>query len=169
MEIVQASMENLEEVQELVRLAVEDMIASGIYHWNEVYPPPEIFREDIEKGILFIAVERDEIIGIVVLTHEMDPEYLPVPWEDQDGKPMVLHRLTVHPDHQRKGIANRLFDFSEDFGRKHGFTSIRLDTYSENPRGLSLYAKRGYKRVPGEIFFPRENELPYYCFEHLLD
>jgi len=169
MEIVQANIEHLEEVQELVRYAIEDMIANGIYHWNEVYPPMDIFREDIEKGILYIALEREMIVGIVVLTHEMDPEYVDVEWEDRDGKPLVVHRLTVHPDHQRKGVASRLFEFSEEFGRKHGFTSLRLDTYSENPRSLALYSKRGYKRVPGEIFFPRENELPYYCFESVFD
>ena len=80
----------------------------------------------------------------------------------------TVHRITVHPDWMRTGVAGRLFDFAEEFAKERGYTSLRFDTYSENPRSLALYAKRGYDRLPGEIFFPDENDKPYFIFEKLL-
>ena len=138
----------------------------GITQWNDQYPPLEVFSSDIEKDTLYIMKDDGKIIGIIVLSAEQDEEYEPVDWTDKDGKFLIVHRLAVHPSWQRKGVAEKLMDSAEQFAKENRFTSIRIDTFSSNPRMLALIQKRQYERKPGEIFFP-ENQEPYYCYEKI--
>jgi GNAT superfamily N-acetyltransferase len=127
----------------------------------------DIFGLDIEKGTLYKLEDENGIAGIIVLSPEQDKEYEPVEWEDKNGKPIVIHRLAVQPELQRKGIATRLMTFAEEFAEVNGYTSIRIDTFSLNPRMQDLIMKFQYGRRPGVIYFP-ENDEPYYCYEKII-
>ena len=50
------------------------------------------------------------------------------------------------------------------FAKENKFQSVRLDTFSQNPRNLQFYTKRGYKKT-GEVYFPRIKEYSFYCYE----
>ncbi len=167
MDIVRAESRDLPEILDRVQECTEDMNANGIDQWNREYPQPEMFASDIENGSLFATKEEDRIVGIIVLTENQEDEYNAIDWKDRSGKFIIVHRLAVHPKWQRKGIGSRLMDFAEDFAKKNGYSSIRLDTYSRNPRSLQFFEKRKYERKPGEIFFP-ECEHPFYCFEVMI-
>jgi GNAT superfamily N-acetyltransferase len=167
MKIVKAVPDDLAQILELVGNCIQDMNSSGNTQWNDEYPPMDIFGTDIEKGTLFKFEDDNVIVGIVVLSPEQDKEYEPVDWGDRKGKPIVVHRLAVHPDWQRKGIASKFMAFAEKFAKKNGYTSIRIDTFSQNPSMQKLIIKFKYVRRPGEIFFP-ENEEPYYCYEKII-
>ncbi|MCI0497577.1 MAG: GNAT family N-acetyltransferase [Thermoplasmata archaeon] len=168
MPVIQVGPDRLVEVQSLVKAAIADAHAHGIYHWNDVYPSMEIFLEDIARGRLHALEEHGVILGFIVLTDAEEPAYEGFGWRERDGRPLELHRLTVHPEHHRKGIATRLMAFARRYAIDNGYTSLRFDTFSRNPRSLTLYSKLGIEQLPGKIFFPRENEEPYYCYEVLL-
>lgn len=167
MKIDRATIDNIPEILELVQKVIEEMNSNDITQWNDQYPPLEIFSNDIEKDTLYVMRDDEKIIGIIVLSDEQDKEYEPVKWTDKAGKFLIVHRLAVHPSWQRKGVAEKLMDFTEQFAKENGFTSIRIDTFSRNPRMLAFIQKRQYERKPGEIFFP-ENQEPYYCYEKKL-
>jgi len=93
-------------------------------------------------------------------------EYRPLRWRWTGGRVLVIHRLCVHPEWQRQGIARHLMDFAENYASDHGFACIRLDAYTGNPRALALYERRGYERA-GQTFFPRRR-LPFDCFERIV-
>jgi ribosomal protein S18 acetylase RimI-like enzyme len=99
-----------------------------------------------------------------VLNEMQSPEYAQLSW--QRSNPLVVHRLCVRPDRQGSGAARQLMDFAERFAAQHGYDSIRLDTYSGNPRAITLYERRGY-RLAGYVRF-RRRKLPFLCFELLL-
>ena len=80
---------------------------------------------------------------------------------------MYIHRLAVHPQEQKKGYAKVLMDFAEDYARKGGFISVRLDTFSKNVRNNKFYQARGYRAV-GDIYFPKQSEFPFHCYELIL-
>ena len=164
MEIVRAKVGDITEILDLVQECIKDMNTHGIDQWNEQYPPHEIFISDIETGSLLTIKDEERIVGIIVLSEEQDEEYKQVDWTDKFGKVLVVHRLSVHPKWQRRGIAGKLMDYAESFAKENGYSSIRLDTYCGNPRSLKLFEKRGYERKPGHIFFP-ECEDPFYCYE----
>ena len=165
--IEKATPDDIREILDLVHECIRDMSEHGMDQWNEIYPKDEIFVSDIENATLFVVKNEETIVGIIVLSQEQDKEYEAIPWRDGTGKFILVHRLAVLPSWQRQGIATQLMDFAEAFGRKNGFMSIRIDTYSHNPRTLSFFEKRGYERKNGEIFFP-ETDKPYYCYEIFL-
>jgi GNAT superfamily N-acetyltransferase len=166
MMITKAVPEDLREILDLVEKCILEMNSNGITQWNEQYPPMDIFGSDIEKNTLYKIEINNEITGIIVLSTEQDKEYEPVEWKDIEGNPIVIHRLAVDPRWQRKGIATKLMSFAEKFAKDNGYTSIRIDTFSLNPRMKNLINKFGYDRKTGKIFFP-ENDEPYYCYEKI--
>lgn len=62
-----------------------------------------------------------------------------------DGDKLTICRLVVHPDHFRKGIAQRLLTEVEDSNR--GLTVYKVSTGKENPPAKLLYLKNGYKLI----------------------
>ena len=143
------------------------MISKGIYQWNEYYPSVEAFKRDLDRNELFVLIENNQCIGCVVISTFMDEEYWPIEWLTENSNNLYIHRLAVHPEFQGQGNAQKLMDFAEHYGRKHGFASVRLDTFSKNVRNQRFYEQRGYKRL-GNIYFPKQSEYPFYCYELIL-
>ena len=57
-------------------------------------------------------------------------------------------------------------EFVENLVRKHGLKSIRLDTYSGNPKAMNFYRKLGYEEL-GTIDL-KPNKDKYHCFEKII-
>ena len=167
MKIVKAALKDLPDIMDLICLVIKDLNAGGNFQWNDAYPRTEVFEKDIRDGTLYTIKDGGNIVGIIVMTEEMDKEYEDVKWEDAKGRPVVFHRIAVLPGLRRQGIADNLNDFAEDLARKKGFTSIRLDTYHKNVRSQSLIEKHGYKRIPGHIHFP-DCDGPFFCYEKMI-
>ena len=165
--IRRAKILEIPEILSLAKACATDMISRGIYQWNEQYPSEYIFSKDIQMGRLFVFTMQEELIGVIALCEDKDPDYNAVKWLTPDGNNLYVHRLAVHPDKQGMGYARKLMDFAEQFAREQSFTSIRLDTFSQNPRNQKFYEQRGYSRLD-EIFLPAQSPHPFYCYELLL-
>jgi ribosomal protein S18 acetylase RimI-like enzyme len=158
------------EVSELIKVTqacAKAMISKNIYQWNDHYPSAGVFEKDIELNQLWVIKDADKIIGSVVISSIMDEEYKTVEWLTPTNRNCYIHRLAVHPEFQGKGLAQELMAFAESYAREHKFISVRLDTFSVNDRNNKFYQKRGYQKL-GEIFFPRQSEYPFYCYELVL-
>jgi GNAT superfamily N-acetyltransferase len=166
MEIVKAGMDRLEDVRKLLSDAVRDMNARGVTQWDENYPSLDMLLGDIETGSMFLMVDYGNVIGMIVLTAEQEPEYLDVDWSDKEGRAVVIHRVAVHPSLQGTGIGGKLFDFAEEHALECGFSSIRIDTFSENPNMKRLIESKDYV-WKGEIHFPT-HKPPFICYEKIL-
>lgn len=162
--ITKAAPYHIDEILALTKACAKAMISKGIYQWNEHYPSKERLLQDIEDRELFIYTVKDVIRGIIVLTEFKDEEYESVEWLTPDGKNLYIHRLAVHPEFWSKGIAQEMMTYAEDYARNNKFLSIRLDTFSQNPRNQKFYETRGYQRL-GNIYFPKQSEYPFYCYE----
>ncbi|MDT0648683.1 GNAT family N-acetyltransferase [Autumnicola edwardsiae] len=165
--ITLAEKKHLEQIKQLTESCAVAMQQRGIYQWNEHYPSRERLSEDIEKQELYIKVENCQIEGIIVLTNFMDEEYLPVKWLTNSGNNLYIHRLATNPAKWGFGTGKALMDFAENHARQHNFESVRLDTFSKNKRNQKFYESRGYKKL-GNIYFPKQSEAPFYCYELLL-
>lgn len=158
---------DLEEIKALTEACAVAMQEKEIYQWNEHYPSIEKLEEDIEKAELFILKEEEKILGIIVLTDLMDEEYVPIEWLTESRNNLYIHRLATHPSVWGKGYGQQLMDFAESFARENEFTSVRLDTFSQNKRNQQFYEARGYQKL-GDIFFPKQSEHPFHCYELVL-
>ena len=97
------------------------------------------------------------------MNDHQDEEYQSIDWKFNPKKVLVVHRLMVHPNFQNKGYAKQLMDFAENFAKQNQYTSIRLDTYTQNKISFEFYKKRNYV-LRGTVFFKGRKD-PFYCLE----
>ena len=162
-----AKIPEIPDILRLTRACAKMMEKKGIYQWNEHYPNSAFFERDIQREELFVMEIEGQLIGSIVISTFMDEEYLPVEWLTPNRNNIYIHRLAVHPDRQGKGYAQRLMAFAEDRAKERGAVSIRLDTFSQNPRNQRFYEARGYQKL-GDIFFPEQSGHPFHCYELVL-
>jgi ribosomal protein S18 acetylase RimI-like enzyme len=158
--IVKATLDEIDCVMTLVSDAVQNMEDNGIHQWDTIYPDRTVFEEDITSSALYCVKCDNEIVGIITLNEEQPQEYIGIRWRD-NGNPLVVHRLCIHPACQRKGLAQILMQFAEKYALEHGYSSIRLDTFTGNPKALGLYTSLQYQQK-GTVKFRKGD---FYCFE----
>ncbi|MGG7620366.1 GNAT family N-acetyltransferase [Bacillus coreaensis] len=73
---------------------------------------------------------------------------------------MDIHRLTVNPNHFRKGIANQLLRFIEE--QVEGIEKLIVSTGSENKPAVDFYLNRGFTI---EKLVQVNEQLSLTCFE----
>lgn len=165
--IRKATSSDIESILVVTKACAKAMISKDIYQWNEHYPNAAAFEKDIERDELYVLTKNDLVIGTIVISTLMDDEYQDIAWLTPNDKNLYIHRLAVHPDYQGRGFAQELMEFAENFGSANAYNSIRLDTFSQNQRNQTFYERRGYKRL-GNIYFPKQSEHPFYCYELVL-
>lgn len=165
MKILIATPDDAQNIMNLIELCTEDMEDQGIYQWNDYYPTLDHIKGSIQDKSMYIMKENKNYRGIISITEKQPSEYNDMKWLDKTGEILVVTKVAVTPAYQKQGIGRKLMDFGENYALEKGYTSIRLDAYSGNPRALDLYEKRRYKKV-GKVYFPMRS-LPFYCFEKL--
>ncbi len=166
--ISKASISDLEHIYSLTKSCAKHMIANGIFQWNEKYPSNEVLKKDIELQQIWKLEVHETIVGIIVLTKVEDKEYLNVKWLTKNVNNIYIHRLAVLPAYQGKKCAQKLMDFAENYASNKKYSSIRLDTFSQNKRNQLFYEKRNYTKLEN-IYFPNQSEYPFYCYEKVLN
>ena len=167
MDIKKGSIQDLENVMEIIKSCIEDMEARGINQWIAgFYPAEDNIKSDIDSGSLYVLKDKSDYLGTITINENQPPEYQELEWLIKKRSILVIHRFAVDPQYQHSGNGSRLMNFAESFAQKKNYDAIRLDAYSGNPAVLSFYEDRGYKKR-GEVYFPRR-ELPFYCYEKLV-
>ncbi|TDI76626.1 MAG: GNAT family N-acetyltransferase [Bacteroidetes bacterium] len=163
-----AKLSEIEEIIKITKACAAKMTSENIYQWNEHYPNPNAFLKDIKRDELYVLIIDDKMIGCITISSEKDPEYNKINWLTEDALQYYIHRLAIHPAFQHQGYAKIVMDFAEDLGRQNHAVSIRLDTFSANKRNQRFYEARGYQRL-GDIYFPKQSDLCFYCYELILN
>ncbi|WP_341215986.1 GNAT family N-acetyltransferase [uncultured Wocania sp.] len=162
--IRKATLEDIDGIIKITKACASFMIDNGIYQWNEHYPNKTAFKNDVLRNELYVIEEDKKLVGCIVISSFMDEEYIPISWLTENKRNIYIHRLAIHPKYQGKGYAQKLMGFAENFALENKYTSIRLDTFSQNKRNQKFYELRGYKRL-GNIYFPKQSNYPFYCYE----
>ena len=149
---------------QLVRACIDGMRRAGIEQWDDIYPDEATLRADARSQTMYVATDESGVVGMFVLNDFQDREYAEVPWTIADVPIAVVHRLMVHPDQQRRGIARQLMTIAERRATHLGYGAIRLDAFTLNPRALQLYADLGYRDAGGI----RLRKGLFRCFEKRL-
>ena len=133
-----ASRNELTSIQRIISDATHHMNENGIPQWDEVYPNKIILKDDIDNQQMHVIEFENELTGLIVINEDQPQEYKYIDW-NYDGQVLVIHRLTIHPDYQRKGLATFLMDFAENVAGIHRYGSIRLDAFTLNPGAIFPY------------------------------
>ena len=164
--IRKANKTDLKNIMKMYKSCVTGMVENGIDQWDETYPNDEIISEDLNVGTYYIAEIDRTIIGGVNIDNNQDDTYLALDWEDKSDSFLVVHRLGVKQGFWNKKIGKHLMLFTEKLVLERGLKSIRLDTYSGNPKAMEFYRRLGYKEL-GTIDL-KPNKDKYHCFEKII-
>lgn len=165
--IRKATLNDIDTILDITKACARDMIAKHVFQWNEYYPNRAAFETDLKREELYVLDLENTIIGCVAMSTFMDDDYFPIRWLTPNENNIYIHHLAIHPEHQGRGYAQLLMDYAETFSIENNYTSIRLDTFSQNLRNQKFYELRGYKKLD-EIYFPKQSEHPFYCYELIL-
>jgi len=155
-----ACIEDLDVLQGIIRDATRHMDEQGIPQWDEIYPNRLVLKDDVEKQQMQAIEIEGRVAGLIVMNEDQPPEYAGVPWK-YSCRALVIHRLTIDPTYQRRGLAMRLMDFAEKIAANENYGCVRLDAFTRNPAAFTLYENRGYGRA-GIVRF-RKGE--FFCYE----
>jgi ribosomal protein S18 acetylase RimI-like enzyme len=164
MRIRPAYIEELDVLHGIVRDATRCMDGQGIPQWDEIYPNKAILTKDVERQEMHVIEPDGRLAGFIVMNENESPEYAAVDWE-YSGRALVVHRLTIDPAYQRRGLATCLMDFAEKTAVIQGYNCTRLDAFTRNPAAFALYERRG-DRNAGVVRF-RKGE--FYCYEKAIN
>lgn len=161
--MLKATIKNLNEVFALKQKTL-DYIYPG-FSWSKDYPTKETFKNDIDKGELYLFYKQDSLIGAVCLNEEYDEHYNYVIWYSQ--KPaLIIHRLFIDPEFRGKHLGEEILKWVIKYAINNKYKSIRLDTFSENRSAQRLYERLGFTHR-GTIPLTGKCGL-FWCYELIL-
>ena len=164
--IQKAKISEIGDIMLMYKSCIEGMLANNIDQWDESYPNKDIIMQDLIAQTYFIVIEHNIIIAGINIDQNQDKTYLPLEWKDKKNQFLVVHRLAVKEFFWGKGIGKSLMIFTEKLAIKKGLNSIRLDTYSGNPKAMNFYKRIGYNEVGTINLKPNKNK--YHCFEKII-
>ena len=164
--IRKAEISDLENIMLMYKSCVAGMVENGIDQWDETYPNDEIISEDLNVGTYYVAEMNETIIGGINIDKNQDDTYLSLDWIDKSDSFLVVHRLGVKEEFWNNKIGKDLMLFTEKLVIETGMKSIRLDTYSGNPKAMEFYRRLGYTEL-GTIDLKPDKDK-YYCFEKII-
>nr|WP_199045708.1 4-(cytidine 5'-diphospho)-2-C-methyl-D-erythritol kinase [Dyella sp. ASV24] len=118
--------------------------------YREVSVPPEVMREAIARGLVWVAViGSGEPVGFVWLDAE------------EGGDAIGVAEMDVLPSHGQRGIGAALLEHACGWARMAGYHRVDLGTLADVPWNAPFYAKHGFhavdKNLP-EFAFARERD-----------
>jgi len=142
-----ATAADLDAIMAIVADAQRFLKESGVDQWQDGYPSPEIFAQDIENGACMVCTVDDRVAGVIAVYFGPEACYAEVEdgkWLTDDAPYAVFHRAAVAQDYRGMGIAEDMLSYAENFARGHGFKSLRGDTHHNNKAMRKLLEKQGF-------------------------
>ena len=164
--IRKAEISDLENIMLMYKSCVDGMIKNGIDQWDESYPNTKIIMGDLIAQTYFVVTKNEIIIAGINIDQNQDDTYLALDWKDKKNQFLVVHRLAVKVEFWNDGIGKSLMLFTENLVTEKGLNSIRLDTYSGNPKAMEFYRRLGYSEL-GTIDLKPDKDK-YHCFEKII-
>ena len=128
-----------------IRLATEDdaaavaecvVLAYSPYLQRMDRPPAPMLADHaaaIDRGEVWIAVDKGRVHGVIVLVPEADH--------------LFIANVAVEPAHQGHGLGRSLMTFAEDEAARRGLTELRLYTNELMIENVDIYGRLGFDEV----------------------
>ncbi len=134
-------------IMEIVSYAKKSLKEHGVDQWQGIYPTPDSFLEDMERGECFAVTHEGELAGFFVLSRLPEESYEHI----TDGKwsadmpYCVLHRAAVAEKYRGGELARRMLELVQDQARAYGLRCIRVDTHRKNKAMRQLLTDGGFR------------------------
>lgn len=159
MNISKALQADLIEILYLVKVCVQEKNDPCLCYWDLQH---QLIKKDIEEGLVYIYRENEVCLGAITLNPLPLEETKDSKWQDTSAKPLFIHRLLVHPNWKDRHIADSLVAFAEKYALDNGFTSLRLEAFSEDIQSMDFITEHSYRNIEDVSCHPRQNPYFYY-------
>lgn len=141
------------QIWEIVQQAIIRRKNDGSQQWQDGYPNETVIRQDIETGVGYVLTNGERVIGYAAILFNDEPayEHLNGTWLTNDEF-VVVHRVAISDDFLGKGLAQKIFHFTETIAIENHIYSIKVDTNFDNIPMLKILEKLGYTYC-GEVTF----------------
>jgi GNAT superfamily N-acetyltransferase len=149
----QASASEVTQIWEIIQQAIVRRKKDGSQQWQDGYPNEDVIKQDISKGIGYVLIDDNIVAGYAAILFNDEPAYeqLKGTWLT-NGDFAVVHRVAISDDYLGKGLAQKIFLFTEDLAKGNNIFSIKVDTNFDNIPMLKILEKLGYTYC-GEVTF----------------
>ena len=140
MEIRKTSPCDYERVCQIYSDARKFMQASGNPdQWGDAHPRVDLILQDIEQGLSYVCVDRDNICAVFYYNVEVDPTYAKIDGQWLNDAPYgVVHRIASSRSVKGAG------DFCLRWCLKQ-CQNLRIDTHKDNAPMLNLLRRLEFK------------------------
>lgn len=148
-----ATLLEIHQIWTIIQQAIVRRKNDGSDQWQDGYPNQAVIEHDITKGIGYVLTDDNMIIGYAAILFNDEPAYeqLNGTWLT-NGDFAVVHRVAISDDYVGKGLAQKIFHFTEDLAITNNIFSIKVDTNFDNSPMLKILEKLGYTYC-GEVTF----------------
>jgi GNAT superfamily N-acetyltransferase len=153
------------QIWEILKLAIARRKEEGSNQWQDGYPNPDVVQNDIDKGVGYVLLQDDLIVGYCAILINDEPEYANIigKWITNTDF-VVFHRVAIAENYLGQGLAKKMFGYIEEIALNLNVKSIKVDTNFDNAAMLTIFEKLGYIYC-GEVYF---RGSPRRAFEKVL-
>lgn len=139
MKILNSTIEDIDEIYKLYKVATAYMKSKGQVSW------PEFQRELIEKEIAEKSqwkIVVDDKIACIWVTTFSDPQI----WEERNADPAVyIHRIATNPNYRGQNFVECIVAWAKQYALSNEKAFIRMDTVGNNAGLITYYTKCGFE------------------------
>ncbi|MCF6128102.1 GNAT family N-acetyltransferase [Flavobacterium sp. AS60] len=148
-----ATLLEIPQIWTIIQQAIVRRKNDGSQQWQDGYPNENVIRTDIAKGIGYVLNDNDTIVGYAAIVFNDEPAYQHIKgtWLTNEDF-VVVHRVAISDAYLGKGLAQKIFLFTEDLAIDNKIYSIKVDTNFDNIPMLKILEKLGYTYC-GEVIF----------------
>lgn len=148
-----ATVNDIPQIWTIIQQAIVRRKNDGSQQWQDGYPNENVIRADISKGIGYVLTDDNTIVGYAAILFNDEPAYeqLNGTWLTNEDF-TVVHRVAISDDYLGKGLAQKIFLFTEDLAIDNNIFSIKVDTNFDNFPMLKILEKLEYTYC-GEVTF----------------
>ena len=121
--------------------------ARKIDQWQDDYPQPEIFEQDLHSGAGFVVCHAGQAAGYFAVLLTEDPNYHYIEkgaWHTQ-APYATLHRLMLNAALRGSGAVESIFQFWLHRAQVAPCRALRGDTHPDNRSMQLFFARHGFK------------------------
>jgi len=147
MEFILAAPEYLEDMCRITDQGKAQLKRMGLDQWQKGYPNRQVWEDDIQKGITWLAMENGKVMGAFAFLTAPEPAYAVIDgaWLT-DGAYASIHRFCVADECKGQGVAGQMFHHGATLAQNLGFPSVRIDTHPGNLPMQRALEKAGFIR-----------------------
>jgi GNAT superfamily N-acetyltransferase len=137
----------------ILQQAIKRRKKDGSSQWQDGYPNSVNIDNDIEKGIGYVLLENNVIVGYTAVLINDEPAYdhIEGKWLTT-GDFVVVHRVAISDEHSGKGLSKKMMKFVEEFALRNNISSIKADTNFDNIAMMKTFDRLGHVYC-GEVYF----------------